>query len=172
MRTTFRTLAVLVALLGLAACVPASAAPTDTIDLGPLGKLAEPELVVTATVSETYSPHGPRSTALEVVATEQDGTFVASFTMAEQNVSGTIQPATQSAEFSGLLSPPRFREFAIARAGKPITSTYFGSLRIEDVVLGEPDFGLNGWTYDVQRLRAPFTIVLDSGVVAGYLTVG
>lgn len=173
MRTTLRTLVTVVALVAVAACAPPpSAASSDTIDLGPLGKSAEPALVVTASVTESYSPHGPRSTSLEVVATQPDGTFVASFTMAEQNVSGPIEPATSRGEYGGLLSPPRFREFAIARAGKPISSTYFGSLRIEDIVLGDLEPGLNGWSYEVQRLRAPFTIILDSGLVLGYLTVG
>lgn len=173
MRTTFRMLAVLCTACALAACVPQpTAANSDTIDLGTLGAFAEPALVVTAEVSESYSPYGPRSTVLEVVATEADGTFVASFTMGEQNVSGPIEPATKKGEYAGVVAPPRFREFAVARAGKPIASTYYGSLQVHDIVLGERTDGLDGWTYEIARLRAPFSIALDSGVVNGYLTIG
>lgn len=163
-----------VAVLLVAGCAPGpGAAAVDTIDLGPLGVFAEPGLTITASTAESYSPRGPRSTTLTVIARDADGAIVRLFTMSEENVSGPITPPVVG-DFPGLVESPHFRRFVLAGgADDPLSTTYLGSLTITELEEGELVGNTNGWSHEVTRLRASFRAVFDDyGVVDGYLTIG
>lgn len=153
---------------------PPGAASTDALDLGSLGVFAEPDLVVTARMSEDYSPRGPRSTTLVVTAADSAGNVVKRFTMTENNVSGPITPPVAPGEFAGIFEPPHLRTFTVAAGyDDPGLTTAFGTVVISEIQTGDFTPGLNGWTYDLTRLRASFDLLLgDAGLVRGYLTIG
>jgi len=173
-RKLTRVLGILGGLVLVAAgCVPPpTAAATDTLDLGALGAFSEPSLDVTATATFDYNPRGPRTTLLEVVARDDEGDVVRSFTMREDNVSGEVTEAGVG-EFPGVLAPPHTRQFTIDGAGDADATTVFGAVTITELTTGEFHDALNGGTYDLTRLRASFHGVFDGqGVVEGYLTIG
>jgi hypothetical protein len=157
-----------------AGCVPGTGpAPTDTLDLGPLGVFSEPGLTITAGTSEDYSPQGPRSTVLTVVARDAEGNIVKSFTMREDNVSGAIVPP-KPGDFPGIFAPPHTRQFTVSGGpGSTEASTLFGDVNISEITRGEEMPGVNGPSYEVTHLRASFSgIYASHGQVSGYFTVG
>lgn len=175
MRNKIRMMAVgLAAGLTAVGCAPGPGpAATDTIDLGPLGAFAEPDLNVTATATFDYNPRGPRSTFLIVTARDSGGNVVRTVTMREDNVSGPVTEVGVG-DFPGIFEPPHTRQLSLsAGPGVPESTTPFGKVTITELTTGEFTSGVNGGTYEVTHLRASFTGLFGAeGVVNGYLTVG
>ena len=160
-----------VSLLSATACgPPPTAANTDTLDLGVVGRWSSPDVPISAEVSTSYSPRGPRSTVLSVTAGTGDAAVT--FSMREENVMGPITPATVG-DFPGVFQPPHVRFFGITRPDRsPSDSTLIGDVTIHEIEL-DPYVTGPGPTSPVIRLRASVTLSLErSGIVRGYLTIG